>query len=160
VDGTDVTSFVADDKYTFNMPAHNVAVSATFKSSGSVTPGEEKTVIIKSTWTGNAEQNLESLTETAGDITALFEKKTSQNGIYHSSSQIRVYQNNTITLTGGTITKVDITCSAANYNKGFTTTSGSTNSSDAIWSWEGSSTNLVLTSSGSSRILKIEVTYK
>ena len=160
VDGTDVTSSVTNDgKYTFTMPAHDVEVSATFRKAGSVTPGEEKTATIKSTWTGSVEQDLSSLTETDGDITALFEKKSSQNGIYHSTSQIRVYQDNTITLTGGKISKVVVTCSGSSYNKGFTTTEGSTSSSDAVWTWEGSSSNLVLTASGTSRITKIEVTY-
>ena len=146
---------VSNNKFT--MPESNVTVSATFKSS--VTPGEEKTATIKSTWTGNVEQDLESLTEVGGDITALFEKNEAQNGIYHSTSQIRVYEKNTITLTGGTITKVVVTCSGASYNKGFTAETGSTSSSGAEWTWEGSSSNLVLTASGTSRITKIEVTY-
>lgn len=39
VDGSDVTSEVADNQYNFDMPDHDVAVSATFKSTGAVTYG-------------------------------------------------------------------------------------------------------------------------
>lgn len=122
--------------------------------------GNTTTVTIKSTHTGTAVQDLESLTESAGAIKAIFSKNNAQNGIYESQQQIRVYVGNTITLTGGTINKVVITCSGDSYNKGFTVESGSTTSSGATWTWTGSSTSLVLTSLGSSRITSIDVTYE
>lgn len=121
--------------------------------------GETKTATIKSTRTGNAVQNLDSLTETDKDITAVFNKNNAQNGIYESATQIRVYEGNTITLSGGTITGVTVTCSTESYNKGFTANIGSGSSSGVEWKWTGSSTDLVLTSNGSSRIQSIEVKY-
>ena len=122
--------------------------------------GNATTVTIKSTHTGSAVQDLESVTESAGDITAVFSKNGAATGIYESTGQIRVYVGNTITLTGGTIKKVVITCSGDSYNKGFTANSGSAISSGATWTWTGSSSSLVLTADGTSRITSIDVTYE
>ena len=160
VDNEDVTSFVSEGVYSFTMPSHDVIVTAQFQIIGGDTPGGDKTATIKSTHTGNVVQNLDSITETNNDITAVFSKGNGSQGIYESTSQIRVYTGNTITLTGGTIKKVVITCSAADYNKGFSADPvGSSSSSGAQWTWEGSTTELVLTSSGSSRIMTISITY-
>lgn len=123
--------------------------------------GETKTATIKSTHTGNAVTDLDSVTESDNDITAVFSKNGQNNGIYESTSQIRVYQGNTITLSGGTITSVTVTCSAENYNKGFSASpEGTISTSNVTWSWTGSATELVLTSSGTSRITSIEVEYQ
>lgn len=157
VDGTAVISATVGGTCGFT----SIVVNYLTAGSGSGTGGGEtdKTVTIVSTSTSTI-QNQDSVTETVSPITCLFEKAgNNSNGIYESTSQIRMYVNNTVTISGATIKKVVVNC-ASGYNGGFTASpTGTTEKDTTTWTWEGSTTSLVLTASGTSRITSIEVTY-
>ena len=105
VDGTSVTSYVADNKYTFNMPAHNVEVSATFKSSSSVTPGEETTVEVTMT---NQTATDGVISFVSNGLTFVFDKRNGGTAPTWNanSSQLRLYAKGSLTVSGKTITKI------------------------------------------------------
>ena len=166
------SDYTMDDSAVDMTKAGKYTIDFTYNADSSITgsyeitvtggsTGNEKKVTITRTHTGTAISDQDSITETVSPITCLFEKSNSANGIYESSSQIRVYLDNKVTISGATIKKVVVTCSGDSYNKGFTASpAGTTSKSGATWTWEGSTSSLVLTSSGTSRITSIEVTYE
>jgi len=101
--------------------------------------------------------------ELNADISAVFAKGSGSTApkYYVNGNAVRVYQNNTLTLSGATITKVVITTTTSNHG---TWKDGSTTltTSDAVTTWEGNTTNLTLTQTNKTqaRITKIEVSYE
>ena len=103
-----------------------------------------------------------SITRTADDITIVIDKNTaSNNPNEHKDGHVRVMGGNTITITGGTIKKVVMTCTSASYAKPFSANTGAVTNTDNIIEWTGETTELVLTNTDTSqaRVRTIEVIY-
>lgn len=104
-------------------------------------------------------------TLTKGDITLTCAKNGGNNdpAYYTTGEALRLYYANTMTLSGATITKVEFSFVAGNYNNFTTVSTGSYSGS----TWTGSGTNVIFTSNpdrvGSSyvqtRIVSMVVTY-
>lgn len=95
---------------------------------------------------------------TSGDVTLRFTSIYSVNASYIRPNR----NNNTITITasGKNISEVVITFTSTYYTHNYTVNTGSRTLSDAIWTWTGDTTSLVLTStSRDARISNITVTY-
>ena len=169
VDGKDVTSSVSNDKYTFSMPAHDVAVSASFKSA-SVNPGETTVVVTMSEQT--ASDGVISFTEKG--LTFTFSKRTgSTNPAWNSrSSELRLYAKGSLSVSGKTITRIVYTYVENANNSGKLPTiesvTGATNAGtwDAdsyTWSDSTGDNNVTMSlggDAGNFGFTKITVTYK
>ena len=80
---------------------------------------------------------------------------------YSADGGVRLYANNTFTISGATITKVEFTWSSASSNNTNTITSDSGSITDDYTTWTGSSSNLTFTlgATGQRRLMKMVVTY-
>ena len=108
---------------------------------------------------------------TKGDITITFAKGSASNdtAYYNTGAAVRAYPKSTITITGGTITKVEITYAQNATNKGIcslTSTIGAFSGSDwsggeMTWTGEADSVPFTVasTENGALRISKMVVTY-
>jgi hypothetical protein len=169
VDGKDVTSSVSNDKYTFSMPAHDVAVSASFKSA-SVNPGETTVVVTMSEQT--ASDGVISFTEKG--LTFTFSKRTgSTNPTWNSrSSELRLYAKGSLSVSGKTITRIVYTYveNASNSGKLPTiesvtgaTNAGTWDADSYTWSDSTGDNNVTMSlggDAGNFGFTKITVTYK
>lgn len=169
VDGKDVTSSVSNDKYTFSMPAHDVAVSASFKSA-SVNPGETTVVVTMSEQT--ASDGVISFTEKG--LTFTFSKRTgSTNPTWNSrSSELRLYAKGSLSVSGKTITRIVYTYVENANNSGKLPTiesvTGATNAGtwgadSYTWSDSTGDNNVTMSlggDAGNFGFTKITVTYK
>ena len=144
VDGTDVTSSVVADAYSFLMPAKNITVSATFKTA---TTSSESVDFTAQGYTN--QQAVSSYTGT--NFSIAFDKGTnSSNGpkYYTSGTAIRVYGGNTITVssTTKTISKIEVTFGSSDGTNAISTDVGTYNNG----TWTGSSSSIVFTIGGTS----------
>lgn len=104
---------------------------------------------------------------TDGDIDLLFALGTNTNNndpkYYNTGTGMRMYVGNTLTISGGKITKIVITCSASSYAKLALNTgeSGTLSLSGAVYTWTNNSgdSEVVLKGTDTGRYQKIEVTY-
>lgn len=100
---------------------------------------------------------------TVGDVTVAFAGGGNNNSpkYYTSGSAVRCYPKNTITISGKTVTKVEVV-TPDNYTNALALYDGDTALEG--FTWEGASDNLVLTfdpnkTSGQSRFVSINITY-
>ena len=103
-----------------------------------------------------------SITRTVDGITIVIDKNTAANSPNeHKDGHVRVMGGNTITITGGTIKKVVMTCTSANYVKTFSANTGAVTNTNNIIEWTGETTELVLTNteSAQARVATIKVIY-
>ncbi len=131
----------------------------------------ERTVTINFAQLGYA--NAQDVTEVTQDgVTLTFSKGTNSNPpkFYTTGNAVRLYPKNTLSIKGGTITKIVFTFSGASY--GFTSgikpspievtfTPAGYTESGATGTWTGSSSEVSMTTTGSSghaRISKMEIT--
>lgn len=172
VDGSDVTSSVSNNTYTFNMPGHDVAVSATFSAISSGGSEQTATFIFNTSeglaalgitepTSSGAETDLGNNTYTVGDVTMSSTDGGTPTRIYNSSNSLslRVYKTNgSLTYavqSGYTITSIEIT------GKSLTNLSVSgtalTNGTDATWTGEAQS--VTFTATDGATIYTVTVTY-
>lgn len=167
VDGNNVTKSVSNNTYTFNMPSHDVAVSATFSAISS--GGSEQTAtFIFNTSAGLAAlgitepntgegTNLGSNTYTVGDVTMSSTDGGTATRIYNSSGNLslRVYKTNgSLTYavpSGYTITSIKLTGSS------LTKLVSGTALTDATWTGEAQS--VTFTATDVVTIYTVKVTY-
>lgn len=84
---------------------------------------------------------------------------TSSKAYYASDSEIREYQNGTLTISSSsTITKIVITCTTDKYTKFSTTTGTLSAKGKSPQTWTGSTTSVTFTADAQSRWSSIEVT--
>ena len=77
-----------------------------------------------------------------------------------SSSELRFYKSSTLEISGATITKVQFTAASSKYGGTVTANSGSITVNGLTQTWEGSTTSLIITATGSQiRTASIVVTY-
>lgn len=172
VDGTNVTSSVSSDgKYIFNMPAHDVAVSAEFMSS-SVTPGSEKTVEVVMSSQPAAVDGVLSFTQNG--LTFTFDKRNGSTApTWNSnSSQLRLYAKGSLSISGKIITKIVYTYTVNKSNSGNTpvinsvagvNNTGSWDADTNTWSDSAGDDNVTMDlggDAGNFGFTKITVTYK
>lgn len=96
------------------------------------------------------------------DITLTFaqaDNATNAPKYYTAGSGVRMYGDNTLTITGGTITKVVLTAAGNSYTTEATANTGTVTKSGSVETWTGSTTSLVLTAHQTSRTQTIVVTY-
>ena len=170
VDGENVTSSVSSGQYTFDMPAHDVEVSAEFTVS-SVTPGEETTVEIAMS-SQTATDGV--ITFTQGGLTFTFSKNTgSTNPQWNdNSSELRLYPKGTLSVSGKTITRIVYEYNI-NPNKSGkvpslesvvgATNEGSWDNDNTTWSDATGDSNVTMTlggEAGNFGFTKVTVTYK
>jgi len=79
---------------------------------------------------------------------------------YSTGSGIRMYNGNTLTISGGTITKVELTASGSSYLTNASCNTGSITASGTVETWTGNTTSLVLSAKQTCRTQKIVVTYE
>ena len=103
---------------------------------------------------------------TEGDIALKFAQGTNASLVpkyYSSGTGMRMYVDNTLTVTGGKITKIVITCSSSSYAKLALNSgeSGALSLSGAVYTWTNKSgdSEVVLKGTGTGRYQNIEVTY-
>ena len=140
---TNVTSSVSDGKYTFEMPASNVNVAATFKVK--TTPGGTA-AFSPSNFSGQGTSG------SGSDITATVDGITFACNKGYGTTQIRCYSGGKITISaesGKTITAISFTFSSSSYTGGLETSYTSLSTS----SWEK-------TLSSQARITAVTVTYE
>ena len=78
----------------------------------------------------------------------------------NSSTELRFYKSSTLEISGATITKVQFTATASKYGGTVTANSGSITVDELTQTWEGSTTSLIITATGSQiRTASIVVTY-
>lgn len=105
-------------------------------------------------------QIVTSLTVTP--ITVSFAKGTHKNSVptyYDNGTALRYYEGNTITFTGGVIRRIVVTAPSANYSK-LSANQGVISIDGVTSTWEGKSTEVVLSGTASGRITEIVVTYE
>ena len=143
VDGDDVTSGVAEGKYTFNMPAHDVSVSASFNAIP----------------TGHGEVEITAAALTDGKLssdgfTLTFDKKNGSTTptFNDKGGDLRLYAKGTLTIDGGgrTISKIVFNLSAQGLNRLAPITSSvgdvaAQSKGDATVSWSGSASEITFT---------------
>lgn len=172
VDGNDMTSSVSNNTYTFNMPGHDVAVSATFSAISSGGSEQTATFIFNTSaglaalgitepTSSGAETDLGNNTYTVGDVTMSSTDGGTPTRIYNSSNSLslRVYKTNgSLTYavpSGYTITSIEIT------GKSLTNLSVSgtalTHGTDATWTGEAQS--VTFTATDGATIYTVTVTY-
>lgn len=144
--------------------AGKYAVSSTW-STESVTPNASKTVsfVYSSLYSEVSEsESVDGESDTVEDITIAYAQGNGSNPpmYYKNGSALRLYSNNTLTFTGGTIKKVSLTFNTSNYANAFAGNDSSLSVSNTVVTWEGSSSNLVITAHGTSRCNQIVVTYE
>lgn len=96
-------------------------------------------------------------TLTANGITLAFSKGSHTNSVpkyYSNGEALRVYKGNTVTVTGGTVTKVEFTIPSG---QSLALTPNSGNYADGVWT--GSSTELIFTPTATGRTSQMKVTY-
>ena len=171
VDGANVTSSVADNKYTFNMPGHDVSVSASFKSSGSVTPDEETTVEVTMT-SQTATEGV--ITFVSNGLTFTFDKRNGSTAPTWNanSSQLRLYAKGSLTVSGKTITKIVYSYVVNKSNAGKAPSINSVSGTNDAGSWDDETTTWTSSTGDNSVVMdlggdagnfgftKITVTYK
>ena len=78
----------------------------------------------------------------------------------NSSTELRFYKSSTLEISGATITKVQFTAASSKYGGTVTANSGSITVNGLTQTWEGSTTSLIITATGSQiRTASIVVTY-
>lgn len=95
------------------------------------------------------------------DITLTFAQSTGSNApkYYDTGTAVRMYNNTTLTITGGTIVEVVLTASGNSYTTNAIVNTGTISKSGAVETWTGSTTSLVLTAKQTSRTQTIVVSY-
>ena len=96
-------------------------------------------------------------------INLAFAKATNKNNepkYYKSDQTLRMYVNNTVTISGAVIRSVEFTAKSNAYCKNFTSQIGVCSTTEPTCLWEGKSEEVVLTASGTGRWTKIVVTYE
>lgn len=165
VGGVDVTSAVLSDAYTFTMQASDVAVAATFKVKEGVVGTPE---VLAGTFTSS--NNALTLTTSSG-ITVVQAKgsgSTAVNATYNTPSSLRLYKGHTLSFSGKTIIKIEITATGTYYGNSLSADCGTltpTSTSGGTIVWEGESTSVTITNAATEsntqlRPSKIVVTYK
>lgn len=101
---------------------------------------------------------------TSGDVSIVFDAGTNtQNSpkYYNTGTGVRLYQNNTMTITanGNTITSIELTFAGTSYLGGFTANVGSYQVSGTTGTWTGSSTSVTFTAASTCRMQVVKVTY-
>lgn len=134
-------------------------------SSGSVTPGASSTETFTylSLYSGvTTSQAVDGKSDTVGAITIAYSTGTGSSvpTYYKTGNAMRFYNGNTLTITGGTITKVVLTFNTDGFATAFAGSDVNLSASDTQVTWEGSSTNLVINAHGTSRCASIAVTYE
>ena len=149
---------------TFTVGISDITVGATFVSSSITTTEEEVT------GTFTSSNSTLTLTTTSG-LTIVQGKGAGQNdpnATYNTPSTMRLYKGHTLTFTGKTIVKIEITVKGTHYGDHLsadcgTLTPTTTNGGTIIW--EGNSDSVTITNNGSTgvttqiRPAKIVVTY-
>ncbi|MBR2961810.1 MAG: hypothetical protein IKC42_02140, partial [Alistipes sp.] len=103
---------------------------------------------------------------TEGDIALKFAKGSASNPpkYYNNGTAMRCYTNNTLTISGGKITKIVFTCVSSSYdNFNLSSGGGTLNTNNGVQTWTNNSGSSEVVfqcnSSGQTRIKSIEVTY-
>ncbi|MBQ6286585.1 MAG: Ig-like domain-containing protein [Bacteroidales bacterium] len=149
---------------TFTVGTEDVTIAASFKSNSSTSKTEE----IAGTFT-STNSNL-SLTTESG-ITIVQAKGTGTNAVnanYNTASTLRMYKGHTLTFSGKTITRIEITVNGTYYGNSLSADCGTltpTSTSGGVIVWEGSSESVTITNVASAsnvqlRPSKIVVTYE
>ena len=143
--------------------AGKYAVSSTW-STESVTPSASKiaTFVYSSLYSEvTTSESVDGESDTVEDITISYAQGSGANPpmYYDNGSALRLYMDNTLTFTGGTIKKVSFTFNTAGYASAFAGNDSSLSVSNTVVTWEGSSSDLVITAQGTSRCSQIVVTY-
>jgi len=154
---------VTDDK--FIMPAANVNVSATFTVKSSTDPTVES--ITSGTFT--LDNDKLSLTTTSGVTIeqAQGTGSTAVNKSYNTVSTLRVYKGHTLTFSGKTFTRIEITVNGTYYGNTLTASSGTltpTTTSGGTIVWEGEASSVTITNTATDtntqlRTTSFSVTY-
>lgn len=156
---------VAVTNDSFTMPAGNVTVSATFKVKEDT---GETTEEITGTFT-SSDGSL-TLTTTSGItiVQAKGSSSTNVNASYKTPSTLRIYKGQTLSFSGKTIKKIEITATGTYYGNSLSADCGTltpTSTPGGKIVWEGESTSVTITNAATAsnvqlRPSKIEVTYK
>lgn len=176
------TTYIAtpgnNNTFTYTIDGLEVDTPYTYKAWASVDSGttkiygEEKTITpetpvetaeVTMNFTAN-EYNADTVVEsvTVDPITVTFAKGDHNNSVpkyYVNGTALRYYAGNTITFTGKTIRRIEITASESKYSK-LSTENGTITVNGTVSVWEGNSDNVILKGTATGRLTKIVVTYE